>query len=152
VGKRSGPTDGSVVSGPNGDDVVVSLDAAASDDGSADGESGSGSGSGSGARSSASGSGSVARRTDVPTGGARGSRSFVVPGPTTPTTADTGFQEKLPFQRRGETPTGGDSAVARLPEQGDDTTRQTALLVAGGGVAFSWAMALRFLSRRFAGI
>jgi hypothetical protein len=66
---------------------------------------------------------------------------------TTPTTADTGFQETLPFQ----SPTGGDAAVvARLDDGDDGGQRDTLLLIAGASAAFSWAMALRFLTRRAA--
>jgi hypothetical protein len=153
VGKRSGPRPGSTVSGPNGETASVRLSRTSSADGSGEGGAdGSSSGSDTGTTGASGGRSSVPRRTDVPTGGGGGARSFQVPGPTTPTTADTGFQETLPFQREGATPPGDSSAVARLPDEDDDTTRQTALLLAGGGVAFSWAMALRFLSRRFAGL
>jgi hypothetical protein len=67
---------------------------------------------------------------------------------TTPTTADTGYQERLPFQ----TPTdaGDAAAVARLDEDGDDGQRQTLLMVAGATTALSWAMVLRFVTRRAA--
>ena len=49
-------------------------------------------------------------------------------------------------------PSGDPAVVATFDDPEDDGKRQTALLVAGGGVAFSWAMALRFLSRRFTAV
>jgi hypothetical protein len=68
---------------------------------------------------------------------------------TTPTTADTGFQETLPFGQ----PAGDPAVVARLgDDEGDSGQRQTLLLVAGGTTAFSWAMALRLLTRRAVGL
>jgi hypothetical protein len=76
-------------------------------------------------------------------------REFRTPGVarrTTPTTADTGYQETLPFA-----PPAGDQAVVRIDDDGDSGQRQTLLLVAGGTTAFSWAMALRLLTRRAAG-
>jgi hypothetical protein len=63
---------------------------------------------------------------------------------TTPTTADTGYKEALPFKA----PAGGDAAVVAHLDGSDSSRRQSLLLVAGGTTAFSWAMALRFLTRR----
>jgi hypothetical protein len=88
----------------------------------------------------------------VPTGSGQQSAHQVVPPraahrSTTPTTADTGYQERLPF--KAPAPTGDAAVVARLDDSGDeDGQRQTLLLVAGASTAFSWAMALRFLTRR----
>ena len=81
-------------------------------------------------------------------------RVFQVPGRETPTTADSGFQETLPFGKH-PAPTnapGGSTAIARFDDgSGDDGQRQTFVLVAGGTAAFSWAMLLRYVSRRAAG-
>ena len=93
--------------------------------------------------------------TPLPSGSGNRTATGRYQSPSTPTTLDTGYQNTLPFQQNGdqEALPGGDPAVvARLDEDGDDGTRQTALLVAGGGVAFSWAMAIRLLSRRFTGL
>jgi hypothetical protein len=70
-------------------------------------------------------------------------RVFQAPGSarTTATTIDTGYQQHLPFG------SGSGSAVATF-EDGDGAQRQTLLLVGGAVLAFTWAMLLRFLSRR----
>src|SRR5690606_32499482 len=67
---------------------------------------------------------------------------------TTPTTLDTGYQEALPFRPSSAPPSGDPAVVARLGDEGDGSQRETLLLVAGGTTAFSWAMLLRFVSRR----
>ena len=162
VAMRSGPQDGSVVYAAEGDTTTTALEPEDGDggsDGDDDDDSGSGgSGDGDGSGGARSGSGSSRLRTQLPSG--PGSRGAVgrFDAPTTPTTADTGFAGTLPFQR-GSTdasqealPSGDPAVVARIDDDDTPGTRDTMLLVAGGGVAFSWAMALRLLSRRFSGL
>jgi hypothetical protein len=70
---------------------------------------------------------------------------------TSPTTFDTGFQETLPFQQPQSTdaPPSGGTAIATLNDGGDDSTqRQSLLLVAGGTTTLSWALVLRYLTKR----
>jgi hypothetical protein len=108
---------------------------------------------------STGGSGGTARVPTVPGGGAvtpsgggqqSAHQEFQAPrsrgGSTTPTTADTGYQETLPF--KAPEPAGDPAVVARLDGDDDGGQRQTLLLIAGASTAFSWAMVLRFLSRR----
>lgn len=161
LGMRSGPRAGSVVYAEDGDAASTTVEPVPGNGGgSGDGSSsGSGTSSGTGGSGSgSSGSGSAPRlRTELPSGpGSRTATGRFDP-PTTPTTADTGFQETLPFQQRQSQealPSGDPAVVARIDDDDDDSagTRETMLLVAGGGVAFSWAMALRFLGRRVSGV
>ena len=72
---------------------------------------------------------------------------------SSPTTLDTGFEQTLPFQspsdqQAGNAPTAGGTAIATLNDDGDDTRRQTMLLVAGGTTTLSWALVLRYLTKR----
>jgi hypothetical protein len=148
VGMRPAPDAGATVYADAGAPASVSVPAAA---GAADdaGSAGGGGGGGNGAARTprVAGGGAV-----LPTGSGQQSAHRVFKAPrarsTTPTTADTGYQETLPFQQRQAASAGDDAAVARLDEDGDDGQRQTLLLVAGATTAFSWAMALRFLTRR----
>jgi hypothetical protein len=144
VGLRPGPDAGTTVYGAAGSPVEVTAPAAGA---APDGGGGDATGTG---RPTVAGGGPVA-----PTGQGQQSahREFQAPatrGITTPTTADTGYQERLPFQKPSPAAEAGDSAaIARLDDEGEgDSQRQTTLLVAGASTAFSWAMALRFLTRR----
>ena len=163
LGMRSGPRAGSVVYAEDGDAASTSVepvpgDGAGGDAGSGTGGSGgSGTSGGTGGSGTGSGSGdggSPRLRTELPSGpGSRTATGRFEP-PTTPTTADTGFQETLPFQQRQSQealPSGDPAVVARIDDDDSPGVRDTMLLVAGGGVAFSWAMALRFLGRRLSG-
>lgn len=164
LGMRSGPREGSVVYAEDGGVASTSIGAAPGEIGSAEGADGSGSSGGTGSGSGSSGGsdsgssgGRASRlRTDLPSGS--GSRVAVgrLDAPATPTTVDTGFQETLPFQQRQgqdqETLPSGDPAVVARIDDDAPGTRETMLLMAGGGVAFSWAMALRLLSRRVSGL
>jgi hypothetical protein len=137
VGFRSAPQAGTVVYGPDGptaEATVVPLPGETIGDGSP-----------------ASSGGGDAGAT--PSGqGTPSAPVFQAPGPQTATTLDSGFQETLPFGRRSGPLPGDSSAIARFDDGGDDQgRRQTFLLVAGGTTAFSWAMVLRFVSRRAAG-
>jgi hypothetical protein len=152
VGFRSGPQAGTVVYGPDGstaEATVVPLPGETTTTTSKDGSSSSG-GTDTGASGTAAGAGTAP--TGQGTSSAR--RVFQAPGPETATTLDTGYTEALPF---GSKPApsalpGDSSAVARFDDgSGDDGKRQTFLLVAGGTTAFSWAMVLRYVSRRAAG-
>jgi hypothetical protein len=70
---------------------------------------------------------------------------------TPPTTLDTGFEETLPFQHpeTSDAPPAGGTAIATLNDDGDDSTqRQSLLLVAGGTTTLSWALVLRYLTKR----
>ena len=69
---------------------------------------------------------------------------------TSPTTLDTGFQETLPFQQPQSTdaPPAGGTAIANLNDEGDSNQRQSLLLVAGGTTTLSWALVLRYLTKR----
>jgi hypothetical protein len=70
---------------------------------------------------------------------------------TSPTTADTGFAETLPFQQPQPevTEPAGGTAIANLNDDGNDSTRrQSLLLVAGGTTTLSWALVLRYLTKR----
>lgn len=94
---------------------------------------------------SSSGARTVTRTYRPPSGGTR----------RTTTTLDTGFEETLPFspqqQQQAAPPAGDPAVVARFEDDSPaEGNRETMLLVAGGGVAFSWAMALRLLLRRAA--
>lgn len=79
------------------------------------------------------------------------SRSFAR---TSPTTADTGFQETLPFQQPQTTdaPPASGNAIATLDDgnRDDNAPRQSLLLVAGGTTTLSWALVLRYLTKRAA--
>lgn len=139
LGMRPGPEEGTTVFSESGGEATVEVprspDAPVSDgDGSVAGPGGGGgTGSGSG------GSSAPVRRTFRTPSQVRRS--------TTPTTADTGFQETLPFGPASP-PSGDPAVVARVDGDDEEGQRQTLLLVAGGTTAFSWAMLLRFLSRR----
>lgn len=78
---------------------------------------------------------------------------------TTATTIDTGYEASLPFDQPPAMasprdpavapPSGDPAVVARIDDYSDDEgRRQTMLLLAGGSTAFSWAMLLRFVTRR----
>jgi hypothetical protein len=145
VGMRPAPDAGATVYADAGSPVTVSVPATptAADDPGATGD-----GNGTPRVPKVAGGGAV-----LPTGSGQQSAHRVFKAPraarsTTPTTADTGYQETLPFQQRQAVAAGDDAAVARLDEDGDDGQRQTLLLVAGATTAFSWAMALRFLTSR----
>jgi hypothetical protein len=138
VGLRPGPDAGTTVFADAGSPAEVTVAAVPA----ASGGSGGGGGAGGGSAIRPAGSGPVQSVHRV----------FTPPRTvrlTTPTTADTGFQETLPF---GQAQSSGDPAVVRLPADDQSGRRQTLLLVAGGTVAFSWAMALRLLTRRAAGL
>jgi hypothetical protein len=75
-------------------------------------------------------------------------REFSVPGARTTTTLDTGFDEKLPFERRSGDEAAGSSVVDFDDDEGGSTGRSTALLVGGASVTTAWAMLLRLLTRR----
>ncbi|MCU1488356.1 MAG: hypothetical protein JWN67_5102 [Actinomycetia bacterium] len=141
VGMRPGPDAGTTVYADAGSPASVTVPAVAGASG------GGGSGGGTARVPTVAGGGTV-----TPTGSGQQSAHRVFQAPTgarstTPTTADTGFQETLPFQP----PAGGDAAVvARLDDGDDGGQRETLLLIAGASTAFSWAMALRFLTRRAA--
>lgn len=170
LGMRSGPSAGTVVYADDGDAAGATIEPVpAVDGGGSGGGDGSGGGSGSGGGtgsggtgsggaggSGGSGTGSPRLRTELPSGSGSRTATGRFEPPTTPTTADTGFQGTLPFQRREPQqealPSGDPAVVARIEEDDSPGTRDTLLLVAGGGVAFSCAMALRFLGRRFSGI
>jgi hypothetical protein len=162
LGMRSGPHAGSVVYAEDGDAASTTVEPVAGDgdddgstSGSGSGSGGSGTSGGSGSGTGSGGSSSPRLRTELPSGpGSRTATGRYEP-PTTPTTADTGFQETLPFgprQSQEALPSGDPAVVARIDDDDSPGTRETMLLVAGGGVAFSWAMALRFLGRRFSGL
>ena len=140
LGMRPGPEPGTTVFASSGSAVSVDVprapDADPGDDGDGDGP----------AVDPGGSSGSVRPGG----GGAPVRRTFRTPSrtrrSTTNTTVDTGFQETLPFGPASP-PSGDPAVVARLDDDGEGQ-RQTLLLVAGGTTAFSWAMLLRFLSRR----
>jgi hypothetical protein len=69
-------------------------------------------------------------------------RVFRAPGAarSTVTTIDTGYQQHLPFGAGG-------ASVATF-DDGEGASRETLLLVGGAVLAFTWAMLLRFLTRR----
>jgi hypothetical protein len=145
VGMRPGPDAGTTVFADAGPVASATVEPAPTTPAGTDssGSGGSGADDGSAART---GSG-------VPTGNGVTSvhREFAVPGQVagTPTTVDTGYNERLPFKpRAGDeavgTPLGADDSGSR----GSDDARQRALLVGGAAVVFAWAMLLRFLSRR----
>ena len=73
-------------------------------------------------------------------------------GRTPRTTIDTGYEGTLPFQQPQPTdaaPPPAGNAIATLSDEGDDSTqRQTMLLVAGGTTTLSWALVLRYLTKR----
>lgn len=106
------------------------------------GEGGSGSGTIAG-RAAPSG---VRRSYPAPSGAAQQSRTV--------TTADTGFEETLPFaagEGEGEAmPAGDPSVVAELEGDDVDTTKQTLALVAGGGAMAVGALLVRRLVRKAA--
>ena len=75
----------------------------------------------------------------------------------TQTTIDTGFEQALPFQpgqpQPQPTPTpeppASGNAIANLnDDDGGSTRRQTMLLIAGGTTTLSWALVLRYMTRR----
>jgi hypothetical protein len=153
---RSGPEAGTVVYGPDGstaDAKVVPAETTTEPPaGGGDGSTGAG-GSGGTGGSTSSGAGTAVLPTGHGTQSAH--REFQVPGRETPTTVDSGFGQTLPFGKRkpGSSGAPGGSAIANLDSGGgDDGRRQTLVLVAGGTTTFSWAMALRFMSRRAAGV
>jgi hypothetical protein len=144
LGMRPGPDAGTTVYSSSGSAAEVTV---APVPGAAPG-SASGGTTGAGSHPTVAGGGAVA-----PTGSGQQSAHREIPSPlkgrsTTPTTADTGYQERLPFQAPTPVAAGDSAAVARVADDGEGTRRQTLLLVAGASTAFSWAMALRFLSRR----
>lgn len=145
VGMRPGPDAGTTVFADGGTPAEVTVAAVP---GAA--PSGSDGGTDAGGRTpTVAGGGAV-----TPSGSGQQSAHRVFQAPrtrrsTTATTLDTGYQETLPFQQQAS---GDPSVVARLDGEDDGDQRQTLLLVAGGTTAFSWAMALRFLTRRAAGI
>lgn len=138
VGMRPGPESGTTVFGESADTAIADLPPApsAEDEEAAEDDDGGG-GSGEGAVRHGSG-GTVRRTFRTPTATRRS---------TTATTIDTGYQETLPFDP-GSAPAGDPAVVARIDDDDTEGQRQTLLLVAGGSSAFSWAMLLRFLSRR----
>lgn len=154
VGMRSGPDAGTRVysRGGNSSEVEVAAEAPAAEEGDSEG------GGGTAATGGSTGSGARPGRSNgAVTGGARTTAGTARDGARrTTTTLDSGFQEALPFQRRGEDPQAaapsGDSAVvARFADEDDsESQRETLLLVAGGATAFAWAMGLRHLVRRAA--
>lgn len=81
-------------------------------------------------------------------------QEFTVPGATAhePTTVDTGFNDKLPFQKRKPgAANGSQDAIANLDGGGaEEAAKPYVLFVGGAGVALSWAMLLRFITKRAA--
>jgi hypothetical protein len=137
VGMRPGPDTGTTVfatTGPTANATVEPAAASPTD-----------------AASAAGGSGGAVTRdgSGVPTGNGVTSvhREVAAPGSHTTTTADSGFDEHLPFKpRSGQA--GGSSIADLTGDRGSGATRQHAVLIGGGSLALSWAMLLRFLSRR----
>lgn len=80
---------------------------------------------------------------------------FTVPGQQsrTPTTLDTGFGQTLPFGKRkpGDAADGSQTAVATLDGGGGEAAAKPYVLFVGGaGVVTTWAMLLRFITKRAA--
>jgi hypothetical protein len=154
VGMRPGPDPGTTVFSPTGPTASATLDAEASPDGETEVAPVDSNGDGTiddSEKASAEERTRVLRSgSGVPTGnGVSSVHREIASGSRTPTTLDTGYSDRLPFKPGSEP--GGDGAIAELLGGDDDgEDRQRALLIGGGTVTFSWAMLLRYLSRRAA--
>jgi hypothetical protein len=153
VGMRPGPDPGTTVFSPAGPTASATLDAEPSSGGDEEvapvDSNGDGTIDETEKATAAEQTRTLRSGSGVPTGnGVSSVHREIASGSRTPTTLDTGYSDRLPF-KTGQP--GADGAVAELLDGGDGgDDRQRALLIGGGTVTFSWAMLLRFLSRRAA--
>jgi hypothetical protein len=149
VGMRPGPDPGTTVFSLVGSTASATLDPEAA---SSAGEVAPVDSNGDGTIDEAERSRNLRSGSGVPSGsGVSSVHREIASGSRTPTTVDTGYSDRLPFKPAGQQ--AADGSMAGLLD-GDDEQgqRQRALLIGGGTVTFSWAMLLRFLSRRAASL
>jgi hypothetical protein len=145
IGMRSGPDPGSTVFAKSGPTAKTTVSPYVPPTTEAGGGGGDGDGGGAGGPSSSiQVTGNAAPRTVTRTIPRR-----------TQSTIDTGFEQTLPFQRPEPEPepvpappTGGNAIANLSDDDGGSTRRQSMLLVAGGTTTLSWALVLRYLTRR----